>query len=169
MQGAHLSGLRSLISLAESQVKGYDAIHHSARRLPGKRPTEMTVGEILNWIDATPGQHHTIGFYQIIPATLRRLIAKAGIPPGERFTPALQDTLGDILIAEAGYREFIAGRKSASSFMDGLAKTWAGLPMANGRSAYHGRAGNRASFSRRFFRNEMARIFGPAQRASQSR
>ena len=167
--GSRLVGLRSLITLAESHKRGYDAIHGSATRLPAKRPTELTIAEILAWIDATPGQHHAIGFYQIIPSTLKSLIARSGISPTTTFTPKVQDYLGEILLADAGYNEFVAGKLPATDFMDNLAKIWAGFPMANGRSAYHGKAGNRATIKRAFFETEIGRIFGPAQQASLSR
>ena len=157
--GTGIEGLRKLIRFAESHRDGYNAIHHSAKRRPVKTPTEMTIGEILAWIDATPGQHHAIGQYQIIPTTLKRLIAKTGLPPTTKFSPKVQDFLGDMLILEAGYREFKSGQLPAAKFMDGLGKIWAGLPMANGRSAYHGKAGNRATITRAQFDAQMRQIF----------
>lgn len=167
-QGSRLEGLRKLIKLAESPRRGYDAIHWSAKMLPKKKPTEMTISEILAWIEATPRQHHAIGQYQIIPSTLKMLLARSGLSPATKFTPEVQDRLGDILIADAGYNEFVAGKLSASNFMNNLAKIWAGFPMANGRSAYHGKAGNKASFSRAFMEREMARIFAPSAQAALS-
>lgn len=163
--GSEIEGLRQILRLAESHKAGYDAIHHSAKRLPSKRPTQMTLGEILAWIDATPGQHHAIGLYQIIPKTLKRLMAKTGLSPTTIFTPQVQDHLGDVLIVEAGYADFRKGSKSADDFMDGLAHVWAGLPLRNGKSAYHGLAGNRATISRQLFATQMQRIFGPVQLA----
>ncbi len=161
--GSRLKGLRALITLAESHKRGYDAIHGSATRLPAKRPTELTIAQILAWIEETPGQHHAIGFYQIIPDTLKSLIVRSGISPTMKFTPEVQDHLGDILLADAGYNDFVAGKLPASQLMDNLAKIWAGFPMANGRSAYHGKAGNRATITRAFFQAELGRVFGPAE------
>jgi hypothetical protein len=168
-EGSEVTRLQALISLAESPQLGYDAVHNSARRKPPKRPTAMTLAEIFRWIEATPRQHHAIGFYQFIPKTLRRLVAKAGLPLSARFTPRLQDRLGDILMAEAGYQRFRAGRLSRSRFMDNLALIWAGLPMRNGKSAYHGHAGNRATISRVFFEARMREIFGPEKRLTERR
>lgn len=167
--GSRLDGLRQLIRLAESPKRGYDAIHWSAKQRPSKKPTEMTVAEILAWIEATPNQHHAIGQYQIIPATLKSLLARSGLSPAMRFTPEVQDRLADILIADAGYNSFVNGELSASRFMDNLARIWAGFPLANGRSAYHGEAGNRASVTRAFFEGEIGRIFGPIQQVSVAR
>ena len=70
--------LKALIAFSEAGAKGYDAIHFSARKLPGKKPTQMTLGEIDEWIRATPGQPHAIGRYQFIPSTLRALRQRAG-------------------------------------------------------------------------------------------
>ena len=63
--------LRSLIALAEAGAAGYDAVQYAARIKPPKRPTQMTLADIIRWIEDTPGQHHAIGRYQIIPSTLR--------------------------------------------------------------------------------------------------
>lgn len=50
------------------------------------------------------------------------------------------------------------GRLGDEAFMDNLARIWAGFPLRNGRSAYHGIAGNRATVSRAFFRAQIAAI-----------
>jgi hypothetical protein len=76
-----------------------------------------------------------------------------------------QDLMGRYLVEEAGYSSFIAGRISRARFMDKLAAVWAGLPLANGRSVYHGYAGNRATISRAEYTSAMAAIF-PVRRAS---
>lgn len=154
-----LAQLKSLIALAEAGPKQYDAVHVSAARKPPKPPTQMTLGEIGQWTRRTPGQPHAIGRYQFIPSTLRSLTKRAGLPRSTLFTPAVQNRLADLLLQDAGIDTFQAGRLSRSRFMDNLALIWAGLPQKNGRSAYHGYAGNRATITRRFFDREMARIF----------
>ena len=160
--GSELSRLHSLISYAESGQAQYDAWHLAAVRQPPKKPTAMTIAEIFVWIKATPGQHHAIGRYQIIPDTLARLVGETGISPTTRFRPAVQDMFANTLIDEAGYNDFKSGALPLPRFMDGLALIWAGLPLANGRSAYHGRFGNRATVSRVFFETQMQVIFGEA-------
>lgn len=151
--------IRALIGWAEAGAQGYDAVQWGARVKPPKRPTEMTLGEVFAWIEATPGQPHAIGYYQFIPATLARLVTRLDLGPDMRFTPALQDRLGDILLAEAGLPAFEAGRIDRVTFMNNLAKIWAGLPNASGKSHYQGFAGNAASISWEAFDREMARIF----------
>ena len=152
--------LRDLIGQAESVLAGYDAVQHGAKIRPGKRPTQMTLGEIYDWIDNTPGQPHAIGRYQFIPKTLRRLARKLGVARHEPFTPRLQDQLSDVLLAEAGLHDFERGQLSRHDFMHNLSKIWAGLPTSTGKSYYHGFAGNKASITWTHFDAEMARIFG---------
>ena len=151
--------LRDLIGHAEASRAGYDSVQHGARRLPPKRPTDMTVGEILAWIKATPGQPHAIGRYQFIPKTLRSLLRRGGIGANARFSPALQDHLANMLLADAGFDAVQSGRMSQTSFMYNLAGIWAGLPLPSGKSRYHGYAGNRATISWTTYQTEIARIF----------
>jgi hypothetical protein len=154
-----VSRLRDLIASAEAGPDGYDAVQHGARIRPPKPPTRMTLGEIQDWIAATPGQPHAIGRYQIIPSTLRHLIAKEGLTRDARFDAALQDSLADVLMTEAGLQVFLSGDMARPAFMDRLARVWAGLPTANGKSHYHGYAGNSATMTRTRFDTEMAAIF----------
>ena len=151
--------IRQLIGLAESHRDGYDAVVWSARIKPFAPPTRMTLGQIFEWIRATPGQNHAIGRYQFIPSTLRRLVREAGLSADQRFTPAVQDRLADILLAEAGLAEARAGRIGRHQLMNNLARIWAGLPTASGRSHYHGVAGNRATVSWARMDAELARHF----------
>jgi hypothetical protein len=155
----YIERLRHLIGHAESRRDGYDAINYGARRLPARRPTEMTLGEIYAWIEATPGQPHAIGRYQFIPSTLKRLARQIGADPRERFSPRLQDRLADELFAEAGLAAFRDGLMGQRQFMNNLAKIWAGLPNSSGRSHYHGYAGNRATMTWASFESEIQRIF----------
>jgi len=126
-----LNLLLSLIASAEAGPAGYDAIHHRAWVLPDKAPTQMTIQEIIDWIDATPRQNHAIGRYQIIPMTLSYLVAAENVPMTAVFSPALQDRLAV-----------------------------AGLPLGSGLSAYEGFAGNSATISRQHYETRFAEIFG---------
>lgn len=151
--------LLDLIASAEAGRDGYDAVVWAARVKPPKPPTDMTVGEIYQWIAATPNQHHAIGRYQFIPTTLKRLVRITGAGPDQPFTPAYQDRLAHILLQEAGLTQFQAREMGRVTFMNNLAKIWAGLPNASGRSHYHGIAGNRATMTWARFQSEMAVIY----------
>jgi hypothetical protein len=158
--GSNVEQLFALIAFAEAPGGRYDAIHHGAKVRPGKKPSQMTLAEIYAWIDRTPGQPHAIGNFQIIPSTLLNLQKRLGLPDGTRFSRETQNRMAALLISDAGYQKFAAGRMSRSKFMDNLARIWAGLPLVSGKSAYHGYAGNRATITRAFYSEQMERIFG---------
>ncbi len=151
--------LMQLIASAEAGKAQYDAVQYAATIKPSKRPTQMTIGEIYNWIDETPGQQHAIGRYQFIPATLRRLVKHVGASRSDVFSPLLQDRLAHQLLEEAGLSATFAGEMGRHDFMHNLSKIWAGLPTSTGKSYYHGYAGNKAVLSWARFDEEMARLF----------
>jgi hypothetical protein len=157
--GSQIAQLRDLIASAEAGPAGYDAVQHRARVRPSRPPTALTLAEIFAWIERTPGQPHAIGRYQFIPSTLAYLVEGLGIPRHARFEPALQDRLADALLEQAGLADFLAGRMDRRAFMNAIAKIWAGLPNASGRSHYAGIAGNKAVLSWARFEAEMLRIF----------
>ncbi|MEO0938230.1 MAG: hypothetical protein AAFY38_08745 [Pseudomonadota bacterium] len=158
-RNARIGALRDLIAKAEAGKKGYDAVQHGARVKTPRPPTQMTVQQIYDWIDATPGQPHAIGRYQFIPRTLRSLMERTGTHPNTRFSPALQDKLADELLADAGLARFLAGKLPRQAFMNNLAKIWAGLPNDTGKSHYHGYAGNKATMTWARFEAAMMQIF----------
>lgn len=151
--------IRQLIGEAESRLHGYDAVQHGAKVKPKWAPTQMSIAQIYQWIDDTPGQPHAIGRFQFIPATLRRLVRQLGVEHSAIFTPELQDRLADALLREAGIQQFRSGEIGRHAFMNNLAKIWAGLPNATGKSHYHGYAGNKATMTWARFDQEMADIF----------
>lgn len=157
-----VAGLRDLIASVESGKTGYDAIHHSAKRLPVKKPSQMTIAEIQQWIADTPGQQHAIGRYQVVPNTLGMLVARLGVSGTVVYSPALQDRFADSLLADAGLAQFLAGTLNRETFMTNVAAIWAGLPAANGKSVYHGYAGNSAGMSWAEYQNRLAVVF-PSQ------
>ncbi len=157
--GSQVGQLKQLIGAVDAGPHDYDAIQYGAHVLPGKRPTDLTIGEIFRWIDATPGQPHAIGRYQFIPETLRNVVVQAGFGPDTRFTPQVQDRLADILLEDAGFSDFLEGRISRHRFMENLARIWAAFPTSSGRSHYHGIAGNRAVISWNEFDSHMRTIF----------
>lgn len=154
-----LAKLHKLIAHAEAGSRDYNAYHQSARVPPPALPTEMTLAQIFKWIEDTPGQHHAIGRYQFIPSTLADLQRRTGLGPSTRFNRSTQDALATILIYDAGFERFQSGTLTRYDFMANLAKIWAGFPLSNGRSAYHGYAGNKATITRKAYETYMAQIF----------
>lgn len=157
-RGSDVDLIRNLIGQAESRRDGYDAVQHGARIKPKKLPSRMTLAEVFEWIEDTPGQPHAIGRYQFIPKTLRRVVAKLGVPHDQVFTTKMQDRLADVLLAEAGLNRFRNGGLDRTAFMNNLAKIWAGLPNSTGKSHYDGYAGNKASMTWARFDAVMAQI-----------
>lgn len=152
-------GIRHLIASAEAGKDGYNAVQHGAKIRPPRMPTQMTIQEIYDWIDQTPGQSHAIGRYQFIPMTLRRLVTLLGVKENTLFSTAVQDELADALLVEAGLNAFSVGEIERHTFMTNMAKIWAGLPTPSGLSYYSGYAGNKATMTWAHFDREMAKIF----------
>ncbi|MEL7014103.1 MAG: hypothetical protein AAFO72_12585 [Pseudomonadota bacterium] len=158
--GTKAARLRDLIARAEAGRMGYDAVQYGARIKPPKRPTDMTLAEIFDWIEATPGQPHAIGRYQFIPPTLRHSARRLGIDHSTRFSPDVQDQLADLLLGDAGFVKVQEGEITLDAFKLNLAKIWAGFPTASGRSYYDGYAGNKAVISYEEYAQTVRGILG---------
>lgn len=117
--------------------------------IPPPRPlTRMTIGEVLAWqadVRRAGAASTAAGGYQLIRATLERLVQAHGIDRGALFDAPMQDRLARLLVAECGDP---GPPLRHPRFADCLAGIWAALPLATGpakgRSAYEGVAGNRA-------------------------
>ncbi|KUP90644.1 lysozyme family protein [Tritonibacter horizontis] len=159
MVSIDVAEIMNVIAKAEAGKADYNAVQHGAKIKPPTAPTQMTLQQIYAWIKDTPGQPHAIGRYQFIPATLKRLASHQEVPLNRRFTPALQDQLAHQLIEEAGLSAFKAGEMTQVTFMNNLAKIWAGLPTSSGKSHYHNYAGNKATVTWANFKAQMDQIF----------
>ncbi|MCY4302388.1 MAG: hypothetical protein OXC68_11740 [Aestuariivita sp.] len=123
---------------------GYDTVYRGVRVPPPQPITTMTVGQVLDW------QGHTVragsvstaaGRYQIIRATLQRLVTDGVVGANEPFDAVTQDRLGRHLLRETGYRDGDTSVATANR----IAQVWAALPdLSTGQSAYEGIAGNHA-------------------------
>jgi muramidase (phage lysozyme) len=121
--------------------------------------TGMTIAEVREWQNTTEhpvgsnGAKMTgaAGAYQIMPGTMSDAIKYANMDGGPKITEstifdeATQDRLARGLLKRRGIEDFRAGRIDGTQFLKNLADEWAGLPMANGLSAYHGIQGNQAT------------------------
>ena len=128
--------------------RGYDDFERRIPLPPPRPLTAMTLGEVLDWQGRvrTAGAPSTAaGGYQVIRATLERLVRTHGLDRNALFDVPMQDRLARLLVGECGD----PGPPSRHPrFADCLAGIWAALPLATGpkrgRSAYDGVAGNRA-------------------------
>lgn len=147
--------LKGVIGQAESDAAGgYNAVV-SNKKTP-KPPTEMTVGEVLQWqreeladpknsgrIDVT-----AIGKYQIINKTLKGLVDAAGVSMSDKFDAETQDKLYMELLKGAGLNKYMDGTISKDEFAHNISKVWAGLPKDEGGKSFYGKDGfNKAHVS----------------------
>jgi len=134
-RGGRWKPLLDLIASVESSTdkknNGYDAQNGAPR---GVRPglSQMTIGEIAR---NAPGAS---GRYQQMPEFLLQRAKDAGYNEKTIFTPAVQDVLAIKLIEKRGGNQWLAGKMSNESFMQGLANEWAALPNASGNFSYSG-------------------------------
>jgi muramidase (phage lysozyme) len=133
-------------------------IGHNQRHLD-KPVTEMTVDEIIAASDGWRKRFGTTsgaaGAYQIIKPTLVQLKKDLGLKGNEKFTPVLQDRMGEKLCQKRGADQFLAGKLSLNAFGNNLAREWASFPLLSpakrgekalkrGQSYYDKFAGNSA-------------------------
>lgn len=154
--GAYQQGSQSLLDFIAQKESG-----GSYTKLVGGEEkqdlTGMTVGQILefqkNMVKSqTAGglglPSSAVGKYQIINDTLESLVKQGIVTKEDLFSTETQDRLGKALLQRRGYDEYAAGKLSADEFADRLAKEWAALPTATGKSYYEGTNGNRSLVSR---------------------
>lgn len=133
-------------------------IGHNQRHLD-KPVTQMTVDEIIAASDSWRKRFKTTsgaaGAYQIIKPTLVQLKKDLGLTGREKFTPVLQDRMGEKLCQKRGADQFLAGKLSLTAFGNNLAREWASFPVLTatkrgeqaikrGQSYYDKFAGNSA-------------------------
>ena len=127
---------------------GYDDYERRIGIPPPRPLTRMSLDEVMDWqsrVRLAGAPSTAAGGYQVIRATLARLVRTHGLDRAALFDAAMQDRMARLLVAECGE----PGPPSRHPrFADCLAGIWAALPLATGsrrgRSAYDGVAGNRA-------------------------
>lgn len=147
----NISPLLDFIAKYESRGN-YDAIVWLVprHRYPPKRPTRMTIGQILDWQDSIDRFQNSeaVGRYQIMEDTLRGLYRNAGLQKDDLFNPTNQDYLATQLLRRRGLTDYLTGRITAEKFANSLAHEWASLPLVTGprkgQSVYAGDGMNAA-------------------------
>lgn len=146
-----------IIGRAEAP-KGYNQIFGNNRMAP---LDQMSVSDVLNLqrrMRSSGSESSAVGRYQFIYKTLKGLVNGLGIDPDEKFTPQLQDKLATALMQRRGLNQYLTGKISKDEFADRLAKEWAGLPLASGRSFYKGVGSNNATVRRQAVLDAIDRI-----------
>jgi len=88
-----------------------------------------------------------MGKYQQMPQFVLSRAKAVGLDPNkDLFSPKNQDTLGKLLIDQAGYHDWKAGKMSTEKFAYHLAGTWRGLPEGPSNLTYQDQyaSGNKA-------------------------
>jgi hypothetical protein len=135
--------VRSFIRHHEA-TGNYDRYYAGIPTSPPRPLTQMTVGEVMAWQDSLRNLRSTaVGAYQIIKNTLRMLVRDNGIDRNALFDQTMQDHLADLLLAECEPQ-----RRNVTAYGNCIARIWAAFPLLSGpeqgKSVYHGIAGNRA-------------------------
>lgn len=134
--------------IGHAEGAGYDTIFGHTERKYGVVPTQMTLREVLD-TQKKMGRElgsSAFGKYQIIRKTMLGLIDKMDLSLDEVFTPELQDAMAIELLKGRGFEDWKAGKLGGRQFLNNLAKEWASVPNATGKSFYHGdRMGNKAT------------------------
>jgi muramidase (phage lysozyme)/uncharacterized protein YdcH (DUF465 family) len=112
--------------------------------------TNMTVSEVLAYQKSIKGGSTSTaaGKYQVMYATLKELVDQGKIDPSKKFNQGTQDDVGRQLLVRRGLNDYLAGNITSEQFADKIAQEWAGLPKANGKSAYEGVGNNKATIAR---------------------
>lgn len=152
-------------------------IGHNQRHLD-KPLTQMTVDEIIaasdTWRKSFGTTSGAAGAYQIIKPTLVQLKKDLGLKGSEKFTPALQDRMGEHLCRKRGADQFLAGALSLTAFGNNLAREWASFPVLSpttrgkqqlkrGQSYYDKFAGNHALISPGVVEDVLAQMLAEAR------
>jgi len=151
-----IAPLRDLVAKGESQDSGnWNAAnngyamglgHNGIKKVFGRDCSNVTLGEIVQAQQA--GRVHAVGRYQIIGKTLPAAIKDAGLSYSDKFSPHNQNLLFLALVKHKrpAIWSYLMGRGSIDAAADALAKEWASLPTASGRTYYPN--GNRAHATR---------------------
>lgn len=136
--------LRALIIRTETGTAGPEAyltiIGHRQDDLD--RPlVEMTVDQVLAaqlvWVRQWGLPSGAAGAYQIIDDTLLGLKRSMKLTGAERFTPDLQDRMGQKLLEQRGLLKFFKGALTRQQFGNALAKEWASFPVFTRMKGQH--------------------------------
>jgi muramidase (phage lysozyme) len=110
---------------------GYDVLYGHHEKALATPITELTLASLLAKQDMWGRMwgSSAAGRYQIMPTTLRSLIADMKLSGNELFSPDMQDLLAFKLLERRGYNSFVGGIASTIGFALQLAQEWASLPV----------------------------------------
>ena len=135
---AGIDVIKNLIASVESAgAGGYNA----TVRMGQQNLTSMSIDEVMKLWDRGSG---ALGRYQFIKSTLQDLAKD--LPGSTKFDSNTQDMLGERLIKQMGYDDYVSGKLPKDQFLMKLASQWRGLPNSPGvtRGSATDNVGNKA-------------------------
>jgi len=110
---------------------GYDVLFGHHEKALATPITELTLTSLLAKQDMWGRMwgSSAAGRYQIMPATLRGLMADLQLSGNEVFNPDMQDLLGYALLRRRRFQAFVDGAITTELFALQLAQEWASLPV----------------------------------------
>ena len=113
--GCTESEMLDLIGSLEAP-EGYDQVYGGVKLAPPRPITSMRVYEVIEWQReaSRTAVSSAAGRYQVIRATLERMVERGVVHKNERFSPGVQDRIGRFLLRETGYRSGPISHKTAN-------------------------------------------------------
>lgn len=158
----------SVIAKAEvgtTALTGYDVVWFGTPKhlmphvkYPGKRLTQLTIAEVLEWQKFSINGQKDLGWpenrrssaagrYQFIHKTLKSVVTQSKLPTSRLFDAATQDILAEVLLNSVGFKKWKAGELSDAQMENRLASQWASLKDSRGRGQYNDAGFNNATTS----------------------
>jgi len=128
--------------------------------------TSMTVAQVMDFqkemLNSKKFETSAVGKYQIVKKTLAGLVNNGVIKLDDIFNSTTQDKAAIGLLKEKGLDAYQNGKLAKDIFADRVAKVWASLPLASGKSAHDGVGSNKAGGSRAEYLSVFAKEGGIA-------
>lgn len=147
LESTYVSNARPLLDLigrVEGGPHGYNALVYGAGTPRSANLTDMSIAQVMEYQAGMRGRGHAstaVGKYQVIASTLQEAIQGLSLSPSEKFSPEVQDRIGEFLLN----RRIARGQGDPNSIVRQLSQEWAALPMdRTGRGYYDGQNGNKA-------------------------
>lgn len=142
--GGSKPGYKPILNLISSvEAPSYDTINGG--NINGL--SKMTIADARQAAMNAGYGSGAMGKYQQMPQFVLGRAKEVGLDPNkDLFSPKNQDTLGKLLVDQAGYHDWKAGKMSTEKFAYHLAGTWRGLPEGPSNLTYQDQyaSGNKA-------------------------
>jgi muramidase (phage lysozyme) len=157
---SYLAPMLSAVRNAESNVAGYNTMVGSKEN---HNLINKTIGDLVAYQNTykqnNPKLTAAAGAYQLIPGTLNEVITRMKLDPKKDvYNQNLQDRIAHNLMQHRGVDAYLKGKMPLEKIRINLAKEWAGLPVAGGKSYYDKDGKNRANISEKEYLNALQRM-----------